>query len=85
MHLFNFVNYVFLSLFLCIIIAMYVLFCIFCFHCAKWHSSATLTDVFLYFFLNCKVNARVKPAKTGHGSHFFQLVVNCVVLCTVCV
>jgi hypothetical protein len=27
------------------------------------------TEVFLCFFLNCKANARVKPAKTGHGSH----------------
>jgi hypothetical protein len=31
--LFNFVNYVFLLLCLCILIVMYVLFCIFSFHC----------------------------------------------------
>jgi len=30
---------------------------------------ATLTEVFPCFFLNCKANARVKPAKTGHGPH----------------
>ena len=29
----------------------------------------TLTEVFPCFFLNCKANARVKPAKTGHGPH----------------
>ena len=29
----------------------------------------TLTEVFPCFFLSCKVNARVKPAKTGHGPH----------------
>ena len=29
----------------------------------------TLTKVFLCFFLSCKKNARVKPAKTGHGLH----------------
>ena len=30
---------------------------------------ATLTEVFPCFFLSCKANARVKPAKTGHGPH----------------
>jgi len=40
MILFNFVNYVFLLLCLCILIVKYVLFCIFCFHLANWHSSA---------------------------------------------
>ena len=29
----------------------------------------TLSEVFLCFFLSCKANARVKPAKTGHGPH----------------
>jgi len=29
----------------------------------------TLTEVFPYFFLSCKVNARVKPTKTGHDQH----------------
>jgi len=31
------------------------------------------------FFLSCKVNARVKLAKTGHGQHSSTLVVICVV------
>jgi hypothetical protein len=35
----------------------------------NWHSSATLTEVFLCFFLSCKANARVYLAKTGHGPH----------------
>ena len=43
-------------------------------------------------FLNCKANARVKPAKTGHGPHsskiifvlFCVLFYFCVVLCIVC-
>jgi len=30
---------------------------------------ATLTEVFPCFFLSCKANTRVKPAKTGHGPH----------------
>ena len=57
--LFNSVNYVFLLLRLCILIVMYVLFCIFRFHRANWHSPAALTEVFPCFFLNCKGNARV--------------------------
>jgi hypothetical protein len=39
---------------------------------------------FSCFFLSCKADARVKPAKTGHGPHSSQLF-NCVVLCIVCV
>ena len=39
----------------------------------------TLTEVFPFFFLSCKTNARVKLAKTGHGAHFSTLVVICVV------
>ena len=36
---------------------------------ASWHATATLTEVFPCFFLSCKANARVKPAKMGHGQH----------------
>ena len=57
--LFNSVNYVFLLLCLCIFTVMYALFCIFCFHRAKWHSSAILTEFFPCFFLSCKAIARV--------------------------
>jgi len=39
----------------------------------------TLTEVFPSFFLSCTANARVKPAKTGHGPHSSTLVVICVV------
>jgi len=49
MLLFNFVSCVFLFLCLCILIVMYVLFCIFGFHHANWHSSATLTEIFPCF------------------------------------
>ena len=42
MLLFNFISYVFL-------LCMYVLFCMFCFHGANWHYSATLTEVFRAF------------------------------------
>jgi len=73
MILCNCVSYVFLLLCLCILIVMYVLFCIFCFHRANWHSSATLTEYFPCFFLSCKANARVYLAKTGHGLHSSQL------------
>jgi hypothetical protein len=57
--LLKYVNYIFLLLCLCILIVTYILFCIFRFHCANWHSSATLTEVSPYFFLSCKANARV--------------------------
>ena len=59
MFLFNFVNYLFLLSCLCILIVMYALFRIFCFHHANWYSSATLTEVFPCFFLSCKANAMV--------------------------
>ena len=81
MLLFNFVSYVFLLLCLCTLV--YVLFCIFHFHHANLHSLATLTEVPLCFFFNCKANARVELAKTWHGQHSSQI--NCVVLCIVCV
>jgi len=55
LFLFSNVIYVFLLLWLCILI---VCLCI-----------ATLTEGFPCFFLCCKANARVKPAKTGHGPH----------------
>jgi hypothetical protein len=56
LFLFNTVIYVFLLLCLCILIV-----CL---------GMVTLIDVFPCFFLSCKANARVKPAKTGHGKHF---------------
>jgi len=60
------------------------------FHRASWHSSPTLTEVFPCFFLSCKANARVKPAKMGHGPHssiflLFYVLFVLVVLCIVCV
>jgi hypothetical protein len=38
----------------------------------------TLTEVFPCFFLSCKVNARIKLAKTGHGPNSSTLVDICV-------
>jgi hypothetical protein len=44
------------------VLALFVcLFCLFCFHRANSHSPATLTEVFLCFFLSCK-------AKLGYNS-----------------
>ena len=59
------------------------LFYVMYFHRASWHSSATLTEVFPYFFLSCKANARVKPAKMGHvpRSSIFVLLYVLFVLC----
>jgi len=48
----------------------------------------TPTEVSPCFFLSCKTNARVKPAKTGHGPHSSKLLscsmYFCVVLFIVC-
>ena len=77
----NSVSYAFLLLRLCILIDKYALFCIFF---ANWQSPATLTEVFPCFFLGCKANDSVYLAKTGHGPHS-SLLLNCVVLCIVCV
>ena len=54
--------------------------------------------IFPWFFLSCKANVRVKPAKTGHGPHSSKFLccsmyflccsmycLFCVVLCIVCV
>jgi len=81
LFLFNNVIYVFLLLCLCILI---VCLCM-----------TTLTELFPCFFLSCKANARVKPAKTGQGLHSSWLLCCsvyflccsmyfCVVLCIVC-
>ena len=84
---------------LCIFIVMSVYsYCMFMYlPRANWHSSATLTEDFPSFYVSCKANARVKPAKMVHGSHssiifvlflIFCCSINClfcVVLCIVCV
>ena len=51
------------------------------FHRASWQSSATLTEVLTCFFLSCKANARVEPAKMGQGR---TLPNTCVVICIIC-
>jgi hypothetical protein len=54
---FNSVSYVFLLLCSCTLIVTYALFC---FRRANWQSSATLTEVFPFFCLSCKADARVQ-------------------------
>jgi len=44
-----------------------------------WSHTESPWVTVLCFFLSCKANARVKPAKTGHGPHSSTLVVICVV------
>jgi len=62
-------------------------YCMFMYlHRASWHSSATLSEVFPYFFLSCKANVRVKPAKMGHGQQSSKIfVLFCVVFMCKCV
>jgi hypothetical protein len=59
-------------------------FCIFCYHRANWRSSATLTEVFRAFSSVVRQMPGVYLAKMEHGPHSSQLV-NCVVICIVCV
>jgi hypothetical protein len=44
----------------------------------------TLTEVFPCLFLSCKANARVKPAKMGHGPYSSQIFVLFYVLFVLC-
>jgi len=53
-------------------------------HRASWRSSATLTEGFPCFFLSFKANARVKPAKMGHGPHSSKIFVLFYVLFVLC-
>ena len=69
LFLFGNVIYVFLLLWLCILI---VCLCM-----------TTLTEVFPCFFLSCKANARVKPAKTGNGPHSSQFLCCSMYICAV--
>jgi hypothetical protein len=66
--------FIYVYLFLCILIVMYVLFCIFCFHLANWHSSAILTEIFACFFLSCKGKCQCGP----HSSQINCVVCRCV-------
>jgi hypothetical protein len=65
-----------------------VYLCIYCMimylHHASWHSSATLNEGFPCFFLSYTANARVKPAKMGHGQHSSQIFVLFCVLFVLC-
>ena len=55
---------VYIYIYICILIVVYVFL-----------DAATLTEVFLCFFLGCKANARVKLAMKGHGPHSSKIVV----------
>jgi len=77
---------------LCILIVIFVyLLLVYVVVVYVFLDAATLTEVFPCFFLNCKANARVNLAKTGHGPRFPKLLccsmycLFCVVLCIVCV
>jgi len=68
-----------------IVIYVFLLSCLFMYlHRANWNSSAPLTEVFPCFFLSCNANARVNPAKTGHGPHSSKIFVLFYVLFILC-
>jgi hypothetical protein len=85
--LLNSVSYVFLLL-------MYVLFCIFCFHRANWHSSTTLSEVFPCFFfsdvgkcqgINLKDRARSAIFLISELCCSMYCFMSIVLLCVLCV
>jgi hypothetical protein len=53
-------------------------------HRGSWHSSATLTEVSPCFFLICKSNSRLKPAKMGNGPHSSKMFMLFYVLFVLC-
>jgi hypothetical protein len=77
--------YIYASIYVYVFIVCLSIHCMFIYlHRAIWHSLPTLTEVFPCFLLSCKTNARVKPAKLGHGPHsskFFVLFYVLVILC----
>jgi hypothetical protein len=77
--LFNTVIYVFLLLCQCIPIVCLCIFIV-----PAGNLRLTLTEVFPCFFLSCKANARVKPAKMGHGQHCSKMFVLFCVLFVLC-
>ena len=54
---------------------MYVLFCIFCFHCASWHSSATLNEVYPRFFSVVRQMPGYNSQRRGTARTLPQLIV----------
>jgi hypothetical protein len=69
----------------CFIVMSMYSYCMFMYlHRASWHSSATLTEVFLCFFLSCKANSRVNPATMGHGAQSSKIFVLVYVLFVLC-
>jgi hypothetical protein len=79
---------IFLSMYIwlysCLIIQFMYFYCYdYVFSCMT-----TLSEDLPCFFLSCKANSRVNPAKTGHGSHSFWFLCCslyfCVVLYIIC-
>ena len=83
--LFNFVSYVLLLLCLGIPIVIYTLFSISCFHRTKWHSSATLTEVFPCFSSVVRQIPGFNSQRRGTAHTFPKLIVLfCVLFVCVC-
>jgi hypothetical protein len=65
-----------------LLLCLYILFVCLCIFIVSAGTLRLPLLRFSSFFLSFKANARVKPAKTGHGQHSSKTY--CVVLCVVC-
>jgi hypothetical protein len=60
-------------------------YCMFIYlHRARWHSSATMTEVFRAISSVARKNARVEPAKMRHRTHSSKIFVLFYVLFALC-
>ena len=71
-----------LCIFILLCSCIFIMLCL-CIFIVPASTLTTLTEVFPWFFLSCKENARVRPAKMGHGPHF-QIFVLFYVLFVLC-
>jgi hypothetical protein len=86
MLLFNFVSYVFLLLCVCILIVIYVLSCIFCFHLANWHSWLPCLRFFHAFSSVVKQTPRYNSQRPGTAHTLPKIIVLfCVLFVCKCV
>jgi len=71
--------YIYIHIYINIYIHIYINIYIYIYILILCLCMTTLTEVFPCFFLSCKANARVKPAKTWHGPHGYPIAVKYII------